>query len=86
MGAAHVGIPFSIIGVAPLIFGLGIDNGIHVVMRSLDGTEGSIEHVMVHMAPLIIVTSVTTVFGFASMIFTQHYSLCQTPRMPLSNG
>ncbi len=75
MGAAHVGIPFSIIGVAPLIFGLGIDNGIHVVMRSLDGTEGSIERVMVHMAPLIIVTSVTTVFGFASMVVTQHYSL-----------
>lgn len=75
MGAARVGIPFSIIGVAPLIFGLGIDNGIHVVMRSLDGTEGSVKDVMAHMTPLVIVTSVTTVFGFASMALSQHYSL-----------
>lgn len=75
MGAAGVGIPFSIIGVAPLIFGLGIDNGIHVVMRSSDKTEGSVKKVMAHMAPLVIVTSVTTVLGFASMINSRHYSL-----------
>lgn len=75
MGAGRVGIPFSIIGVAPLIFGLGIDNGIHVVMRSLSEGRDSVQRVMQHMTPIVIVTSMTSLLGFLSMIVSGHYAL-----------
>lgn len=75
MGAARIGIPFSIIGVAPLIFGLGIDDGIHVIMRCLEGKGRSVSEVMVRITPLVIVTSITTMLGFLSVVFSYHYAL-----------
>jgi hypothetical protein len=75
MGGLGVGIPFSIIGVAPLIFGLGIDNGIHVISRSLTRDGAPITAVMEHMTRLLIVTSVTSALGFLTMNMSQHYSL-----------
>jgi hypothetical protein len=75
MGAFDIGIPFSIIGVAPLIFGLGIDNGIHVITRSLGKDGEPISSVMNHMTRLLMVTSITSVLGFLAMILSRHYSL-----------
>jgi predicted RND superfamily exporter protein len=75
MGAMHVGIPFSIIGVAPLIFGLGIDNGIHVIMRAFQEQEGGVVKVMEQMTRLLVVTSLTSMLGFLSMVMSSHYSL-----------
>ncbi len=75
MGALGIGIPFSIIGVAPLIFGLGIDNGIHVIMRHFNDKDGGIAKVMQQMTRLLVVTSLTSMLGFLSMVMSSHYSL-----------
>ena len=75
MGAFKIGIPFSIIGVAPIIFGLAIDNGIHIVMRSMEDKTVSLEKVMKHITPLITVTSFTTLLGFLSMMTSSQYAM-----------
>jgi hypothetical protein len=75
LGAVGLGIPYSIIGVAPLIFGLGIDNGIHLVMRYREASVETIKVTVAHMTPLVITTSMTTICGFASSVISSLYGL-----------
>lgn len=75
MGASDMGLPFSIVGVAPLIFGLGIDNGIHVVMGSLQEKGASVAAAMARVTRPAILTSLTVSMGFISMVTSRHYSL-----------
>ncbi|MBM3299900.1 MAG: MMPL family transporter [Deltaproteobacteria bacterium] len=75
MGAAGMGIPFSIVAVVPMIFGLGMDNGVHVVMGSSHEEGGSVEQAMSRVTRPIIFTSLANVMGFVAMITSQHYSL-----------
>lgn len=75
MGALGMGLPFSIVGVAPLIFGLGMDNGVHVVMGSSFEEGGSVEQAMARVTRPVIFTSLANVMGFVAMITSQHYSL-----------
>jgi hypothetical protein len=74
-GAMGMGLPFSIVGVAPLIFGLGMDNGVHVVMGSSSATGGSVDDAMARVTRPIIFTSLANVTGFVAMLTSQHYSL-----------
>ncbi|MDQ7782415.1 MAG: efflux RND transporter permease subunit [Desulfomonilaceae bacterium] len=74
-GALGLGLPFSIVGVAPLIFGLGMDNGVHVVMGSSSATGGSVDEAMSRVTRPIIFTSLANVTGFVAMLTSQHYSL-----------
>jgi len=74
MGILGFGLPFSIVGVAPLIFGLGMDNGVHVVMGSL-GENGSVSETMKHVTRPIIFTSLSNVMGFVAMLASKHYSM-----------
>jgi predicted RND superfamily exporter protein len=75
LGAVGMGLPFSIVCVAPLIFGFGIHNGIHVVMGSLYEEGGSIARATTRVTPRAMVTSLTIIMGFVSMLSSQHYSL-----------
>lgn len=75
MGLIGYGLPFSIVGVAPLIFGLGMDNGVHLVMGSLGEEGSSVEETMSRVTGPIIFTSLTNVMGFVSMITSKHYSM-----------
>ncbi len=75
LGAVGMGLPFSIVCVAPLIFGFGIHNGIHVVMGSLYEEGGSIARATTRVTPRAMVTSLTIIMGFVSMLTSQHYSL-----------
>ncbi|MFH0823327.1 MAG: MMPL family transporter, partial [Pseudomonadota bacterium] len=75
VGAVGMGLPFSIVGVAPLLFGLGMDNGVHVVMGSLHEGDGSVTSAMERVAHPIIFTSLTNVMGFVSMLTSKLYSL-----------
>jgi len=74
MGLLRMGLPFSIVGVAPLIFGLGIDNGIHVVMGSLQ-KDGSVAQAMARVTRPAILTTLTVSMGFVAVITSRHYSL-----------
>lgn len=75
MGFAGYGLPFSIVGVAPLIFGLGMDNGVHLVMGSLGEDGSNVAEAMERVTGPIIFTSLTNVMGFVSMITSKHYSM-----------
>jgi uncharacterized protein len=75
LGAAGMGLPFSIVCVAPLIFGFGIHNGAHIVMGSLFEEGGSIAKATTRVTPRAMVVSMTIIVGFISMLTSRHYSL-----------
>jgi predicted RND superfamily exporter protein len=75
MGALGMGLPFSVVGVAPLIFGLGMDNGVHVVMGSSPEEGGSVSKAMARVTRPIIFSSLTNVMGFVPMLTSKHYAM-----------
>ncbi|MEM7097582.1 MAG: MMPL family transporter [Pseudomonadota bacterium] len=57
--------------VLPLIFGLGVDNGIHVVDRYLG--EGDVEHLMHSSTPrAVMLSTLTTIGAFAALSISPH--------------
>ena len=74
MGILGMGLPFSVVGVAPLIFGLGMDNGVHVVLRTLSDNRG-VRSALAHVTGPIIFTSLTNITGFVAMLASRLYAL-----------
>ncbi len=72
-----IGIPFNVMSwlVLPLIFGLGIDDGIHVVHRVLDEPTQSIRFAAVSVGRAIAMTTLTTTASFSVLLFTDHLGL-----------
>ncbi len=72
-----VGIPFNVMSwlVLPLIFGLGIDDGIHVVHRILDDEAQSIRFGTLSVGRAIAMTTLTTTASFSVLLFTDHLGL-----------
>ena len=57
--------------VLPLIFGLGVDNGIHVVDRYLG--EGDVDHLMHSSTPrAVLLSTMTTIGAFAALSISPH--------------
>lgn len=75
LGLTGLGLPFSIVCVAPLIFGFGIHNGMHIVMGSLFEEKGSIAKATARVTPRAMVTSLTIIMGFISMLTSRLYPL-----------
>lgn len=58
--------------VLPLIFGLGVDNGIHVVDRYLG--EGDVDHLMHSSTPrAVLLSSLTTIGAFSALSISPHW-------------
>ncbi|MGC8659646.1 MAG: efflux RND transporter permease subunit [Desulfomonilaceae bacterium] len=74
-GFMKAGLPFSVVCVAPLVFGFSIHNGIHVVMGSLHEKNSDISRTMARVTPRAILTSVTIMAGFVAMVTSRHYSM-----------
>ena len=72
-----VGIPFNVMTwlVLPLIFGLGIDDGIHVVHRFLDDPAQPIRMAALSVGRAIAMTTLTTTASFSILLFTDHPGL-----------
>lgn len=75
MGLVGMGLPFSIVCVAPLVFGFSIHNGIHVVMGSLHEEGSTVAKTMARVTPRAVLTSLTIMAGFVAMVTSQHYSM-----------
>jgi len=75
MGAFHIGLLLTAMAVAPLLFGLGMDNGVHVVMGSLQDNGGSVIKTMERVTRPIMFTSVANILGFVAMISSRHYAM-----------
>ena len=71
------GIPFNVMTwvVLPLIFGLGIDDGIHVVHRFLDDPAQPIRDAALSVGRAIAMTTLTTTASFSILLFTDHPGL-----------
>jgi hypothetical protein len=78
MGAMSLlGIPFNFANLVavPLIIGVGIDNGVHVIHRiRLEGPDG-MSAVLRHTGRAILIASLTTMIGFGSLILASHRGL-----------
>jgi len=66
---------FLSITISPLLIGIGVDNGIHIIHRTMEEKElrpeGSIERGVGATAISVIVTSLTTMLVFASLLLAQ---------------
>jgi len=65
-----MGHPFSFMSVTaiPLIIGIGIDNGIHLVRRYLESTPNSILDVAKASGAALIQSNLTTIIGFGALL------------------
>jgi len=65
---------YSII-VIPLVIGIGVDDGIHLYHRYLQEGKGSIMKTLQTTGHAVLITSVTTFFGFFGLSLSQHNGL-----------
>ncbi len=61
--------------VVPLLLGLGVDDGIHVVHRIAETSDESIAMAAASVGRAIVMTTATTVSSFAVLLFTDHPGL-----------
>jgi uncharacterized protein len=72
---------FANIIALPLLFGLGVDSGIHMIHR-LRGTVGAMGNVL-HSSTArgVFFSALTTVFSFSSLAFTAHVGMASMGKM-----
>lgn len=70
-------IDFNLVSLSmlPLVIGMGIDNGIHVVHRFVEHDGGDLEEVIHHTGRGLVMTAITTVAGFAALFFANNPGL-----------
>jgi len=73
VGFMHLtGMQFTVMNIMglPMIIGIGIDDGVHIVHRWLHEGEGKVYRVFSSTGKAILLTSLTTMLGFGSLIFS----------------
>jgi hypothetical protein len=68
---------FMAITALPLIVGIGIDNGIHLVKRYLESDQFSILDIAKASGPALIQSSLTTLVGFAALLVSSFEPLVE---------
>lgn len=53
--------------VLPMIIGLGIDDGIHILQRYFESEDGDVEGAVRHSGRAVTITSLTTIAGFGAL-------------------
>ncbi|MEW6366172.1 MAG: MMPL family transporter [Acidobacteriota bacterium] len=71
--------PFSLMAVAslPLIIGIGIDNGIHMANRYLEGGGKDIIAVVRATGAALFLSNLTTLVGFGALMLSDFYPLAE---------
>lgn len=75
-GMALFGFHFNMVSISiiPVIIGIGIDNGVHIVNRFIYEKE-NLRQIFQHTGRALIVTSLTTMLGFGCLIFADYPAL-----------
>ena len=61
---------------APLIIGIGVENGIHLVHRFREGSDGSVARLIAgSTGQAVVLFSLTTMIGFGSLMVAQYYGI-----------
>jgi predicted RND superfamily exporter protein len=63
---------FANLVAVPLIIGVGIDNGVHVIHRMRHEGEAGMEIVLQHTGRAILIAGLTTMIGFGSLALASH--------------
>ncbi len=62
--------------ILPLIIGIGVDNGIHIVARyQEDGIDDPVSAIFLSTGKAVILSSLTTMIGFGSLMVANHYGI-----------
>jgi predicted RND superfamily exporter protein len=61
----------TLVGI-PLLLGVGVDDGVHIVHRMLEEPERSIDEVVTSVGRGIAMTTLTTCASVAALLFTEH--------------
>lgn len=67
----------------PLIFGIGIDDGVHVIHRYRETDKGDIEQAFASTGKAILLATLTTMASFGILLFTNHYSFISMGKLIL---
>ncbi|HEY8375492.1 MAG TPA: efflux RND transporter permease subunit, partial [Nannocystis sp.] len=59
----------------PLLVGMGQDDSLHIIHRFREEGDGRLAHTMRETGGAVVLTTVTTVIGFSSMLFVDHVGL-----------
>jgi predicted RND superfamily exporter protein len=62
---------YNLIGI-PIIMGIGIDDGLHIVHAFRKNTDGGANSAMLKAGPAIFLTSITSMIGFGCLSFYTH--------------
>lgn len=68
MGLTDIKFDFLNIIVVPLLIGIGIDDAVHINHRYLKEGKGKMDFVIARTGTALLLTTLTTIFGFASFI------------------
>lgn len=63
---------FANLVAVPLIIGVGIDNGVHIIHRTRMEAGAGMERVLRHTGRAILIASLTTMIGFGSLALASH--------------
>ncbi len=74
---------FMNIIVVPVIIGIGVDDGVHILHRYRSGKKESPETVVEKTGVAVLLTSLTTMIGFGSLILAQFKGLATIGRLAL---
>ena len=72
MGLAGIQLTLLNVIALPLIIGIGIDDGVHVLHRYRIEGPGAIDRVYRSTGKAIIITSLTTMLAFGSLVFATY--------------
>ncbi len=67
----------------PLVIGIGIDNGIHIIHRYKEEGNGSLPNVIQHTGKAIFLTTASTCLAFSSFIIADHPGMQSLGRVPV---
>jgi len=86
--SSYLGVSLNIISIMmiPLVIGIGIDDGIHILHRYKEEGRGSLPRVVQRTGKAIFLTTATTCLAFSSLLFADHpgmRAMAQTPVLGL---
>ena len=75
--------PFNFANVIPLplLLGVGVDNGIHIVQRARDPAAAGESLLATSTARAVLFATLTTVFSFGNLALSSHFGLATMGRL-----
>lgn len=72
-----LGVDLNIFSVTamPILIGIGIDSGVHLLHRIKSSADKDIGYILSHTGKAIMMTTITTLIGFGSLYFVNHPGL-----------